>query len=194
MLIYIFRLCSYLVALLILPLAAHAHNWTLNTELSSIGFVSTKKENIAENHLFTRFSGDITNNKATITIIPDSIESGIGIRNDRMKEFLFKTTLYPKITVSADAQVLKSLSINQPIKIEVPANLSLHGTTKDINLNLLVTKNSDASISMISTKPVIIRAEDYGLTDGIIKLANLVGDIPITKAVPTHFSLVFNHM
>jgi len=118
------------------PLISFANTWTLDTAESSISFVSTKKDTVAEAHVFNDFSGSIESNTATVTILPDSVE---------------------------------------------------------IIMDVTILKTTDSSITITSQKPVIIKAEDYNLNEGIIKLSSLVGDIPITKAVPTYFSLVFKN-
>lgn len=172
---------------------AFSHNWILMPETSSISFVSTKKGNIGEAHYFQTFSGGIDNEKATVSIDPASIQSGVEIRDSRMKEHLFKTRLYPTIEISASSEELNSLKIDTPVSMTVSATLSLHNVSNEITLDMLVTKHSNAMLSIVSQKPVIIRAEDYGMSEGVLKLANLVGDIPITQAVPTFFSLNFQH-
>jgi len=175
------------------PLISFANTWTLDTAESSISFVSTKKDTVAEAHVFNDFSGSIESNTATVTILPDSVDSGIGIRNERMREFLFETGVFPKITITAWAGSLGDLPVNVSTKIKVPATLSLHGVSKKIIMDVTILKTTDSSITITSQKPVIIKAEDYNLNEGIIKLSSLVGDIPITKAVPTYFSLVFKN-
>ena len=188
------KIAATALTLSLVSLVSHAHDWVLDTADSSISFVSTKKDNIAETHLFTDFNGNISNDKATVTIMPDSVESGIGIRNERMREFLFETGVFPKITITADTGVLNGLQANVPVKTTIPATLSLHGVEKEISMDVMLLKTANASVTITSQKPVIIKAEDYNLNEGILKLSNLVGDIPITKAVPTYFSLVFNHL
>ena len=72
-------------------------DWTLINEKSKLNFISTKASNIEEIHTFTMLSGKVTENgKALIEIDLGSVETLIPIRNERMKNLLFQTKIYPK--------------------------------------------------------------------------------------------------
>ena len=67
--------------------------WTLNGDDSTLSFISTKAVNVAEIHKFTTLSGgvDDTGNVTGISIALASVDTGIEIRDDRMREMLFDT-------------------------------------------------------------------------------------------------------
>ena len=175
-----------------LPLQVFASGWTLDQQNSSISFVSVKKENIAEAHTFTDFSGVISGSTASVTIKADSVDTIVPIRNERIREFLFETGVYPEISISANVKDLQSIAVDKPAKMSVPATLSLHGVEKEVALDVFVNKSSDGSVIVTSAKPVLVRAADYNLDGGIGKLSEVMGGISITKAVPVMFALVFN--
>lgn len=170
---------------------ATADSWVLNTELSTISFVSTKKDKIAEVHVFDSFTGTIANGNTLVKIEAASVNTGTEIRDDRMREFLFEITDFPKIIISADSAILDGLSTNNPSMLTTPATLTLHGVTNQVDLAIFATKHSDGSVNIVSQKPIVIKASDYNMEGGIIKLSELVGGINITKAVPVSFSLYF---
>ena len=83
--------------LLLLFSSSTFSDWTLINEKSKLNFISTKASNIEEIHTFTMLSGKVTENgKALIEIDLGSVETLIPIRNERMKNLLFQTKIYPK--------------------------------------------------------------------------------------------------
>jgi len=117
-----------------------AARWALNTEKSEVNFISIKKGNIAETHVFNDISGHILNGKAQFTIKPDSVDSRVPIRNERMREFLFETNIYPTIEINANVgDLVRSLKPGQSNMMTIPASLSMHGATKEIKLETRLT-------------------------------------------------------
>lgn len=168
------------------------HAWTLDTEQSSVNFVTIKKTNLAETHQFTDFSGEIKKGKASVTIKADSIDSRVPIRNERMREFLFETGAYPLIQVNSDVtEVLSGLTLGDSKTVSTSATLSMHGVTKEITLELRVNSLSESTMSVSSTEPVLVHAAHYEMVEGIQKLSSLVNGLHIAETVPVYFSLVF---
>ena len=166
--------------------------WPLVQNESSISFVSVKNGKIGEVHTFTDFSGVLDHGKATITIKPDSVDTNVPIRNERAREFLFETGVYPTISISSDVTAaMKEAAEGTTKMLVVPASLSMHGVTKEISLNVSVSQNGKGTLTVSSSKPVLIQAADYNMDSGVAKLAELVGGIPIATAVPVSFVLTF---
>jgi polyisoprenoid-binding protein YceI len=167
--------------------------WVLDSADSRVNFVSIKKGNIGESHNFTDLSGVIVGSNASITIKPDSVESRVPIRNERMRELLFETGIYPTIEVIADvAAQLGDLQNGDSLLATVPAKVSMHGVSNKLELELRISKLSSDVLIVSSTQPVIIRAADYDMVDGIAKLAALVNNLAIAESVPVSFSLQFS--
>lgn len=166
--------------------------WSLAVEESSISFVSVKKGTVGEVHTFTDFSGVLDHGKATVTIKADSVDTSVPIRNERAREFLFETGVYPTISISGDVSAAMSAVKKGTTSIlNLPATLSMHGISKEISLNVSVSRNGKGTVAVASTKPIIIKAADYNMDKGVAKLAELVGGIPIATAVPVSFFLTF---
>jgi len=167
-----------------------AARWALNTEKSEVNFISIKKGNIAETHVFNDISGHILNGKAQFTIKPDSVDSRVPIRNERMREFLFETNIYPTIEINANVgDLVRSLKPGQSNMMTIPASLSMHGATKEIKLETRLSMINANTIVVSSTQSVLIRAADFDMVDGITKLASLVNNLAIAETVPVNFSL-----
>ena len=172
--------------------AKHHQNWQLDSSNSSVSFISIKKSNIAETHTFTEFDGKVDGGTATVTIKTESIESNVDIRNQRMREFLFETGLFPEITIKAEVETaLAELEVGQSQIVSLAANLSMHGVSKDINLVARISKLSKTRLLVSSSQPVLIRAKDYNMLEGVVKLSSLVNNLAIAETVPVSFSLVF---
>ena len=173
----------------------------LNSEHSTIHFISIKNEYIAESHRFNALKGKI-DNEGNVEILIDlnSVETLIPIRDKRMKDFLFDTKNYPNAVISTkiDMDVLKNIRKGKRIIHETSLELDLHGVKKNINTSLVVstlkTENSKKRMVFVSTvKPVIINAADFGLLEGVGKLKELAGLSSIALAIPVTVELVFDY-
>lgn len=183
---------------LLLLLSAHAcaepsqkpASWNLDTANSRVNFVTIKKGNIAESHTFSDVSGSVVAGKASITIKPDSVDSRVPIRNERMREFLFETGLYPSIEIIADVeQVIDNLKPGHSAIVTLPASLSMHGVSEELNLEVRISQLGANTLVVASTQSVLIRAANYNMLEGITKLSSLVNNLPIAETVPVNFSL-----
>lgn len=172
--------------------AGHGDVWNLKKEESNINFVSVKKASIGEVHSFADFSGVIDHDKASISIKTDSVDMLIPIRNERALKFLFESITFPTIEIKSDVSAaIKGAKKGSTSFADVPASLSLHGVTKDITLNVSITRNGKNSITVTSAKPVIINAADYNMDAGIAKLGELAGNIDVATSVPVNFVMTF---
>ncbi len=171
-----------------------AYTWTLDAEKSRVNFVSIKKGNIAESHTFSDISGHVTDGKARVIIKPDSVDSRIPIRDERMREFLFETGVYPTIEIVAEVSAaLKGLEPGNSSLASIPATLSLHGETKELTLDVRISRLNQNTMVVASTQPVLVRAANFNMVDGIIKLSSLVNNLPIAETVPVSFSLLLKN-
>ena len=95
--------------LLLVSGLAHAE-WQLDGAASSVHFVSIKNEAIAESHHFNKLDGSISDaGEATLNIDLASVETGIEIRDQRMREMLFEVAQFPRANISMqmDAALLE---------------------------------------------------------------------------------------
>ena len=162
---------------------------TLDPTGSSLSFVSVKNKDIAEAHVFERLSGSIsTDGGVAILVDVASVNTGIEIRDQRMKEHLFNLAEYSEIRI--DAQVDINILTEGVQNLQIPATLSLVGREVAVQLDVLANKSADDLI-VSSAKPVILNADALGLSAGINTLAELAGGIAIGYSVPVSFSLRF---
>lgn len=168
--------------------------YTLDSTGSSLHFVSTKKLHVIESHGFSGLTGQIsTDGSAEVRIPLDSIESGIDIRNQRMREHLFETATYSEaiISIDLDTDVFMNLAAGQSTVQDYTFSLDLHGMQMPITTQIRITRLSDTSLLVQNTQPIFIAAADFGLLTGIETLRTLAGLDVISFTVPVNFNLLF---
>jgi polyisoprenoid-binding protein YceI len=171
---------------------ANAH-WMLVEDESSLSFVSTKNQHISEIQQFKSLKGEFNpEGRLQVEISLASIDSGIEIRNTRMREKLFLVDSFPSANLTAQLpDNVMNLAKGSSISVMIPAELSVMGISKTVNVTVQVTRKTDNGIVATSTQPILISAADFGLTSGIEILQKLAGLSSIGLTVPVSFNLVF---
>ncbi|WOG26629.1 YceI family protein [Endozoicomonas sp. 8E] len=172
---------------------SNAAQYELNRDISRVSFATVKLEYVIEPASISSLTGSINETGLLTLDIPISgIDTGIGIRNERLNKLFFQSDLFPSAKVSA--QISKSLlALGTVVKqLTVPAKVTLYGQTQELEFPVNVVKCGDL-LSVASTEPVIIRASQFGVpAKNLTELAKTVGQIPISETVPVNFSLVFS--
>lgn len=169
--------------------------WSLDSELSYLNLVTTKNTHNVEVHKFDGLDGSIdSSGVARVTIDLDSIDSGVALRDERMRELLFDTATYPTatITVEVPSALLNDLSVGQTTQTNVTASVDLHGVESSVTSRVSVQRLSSSRILVQSAAPVLTHAADFDLTNGVEALRAIVNLTSISAAVPVDFALVFN--
>jgi polyisoprenoid-binding protein YceI len=173
-----------LLAALLSIAPAHA-DWMVQ-DTSQIGFVSIKNNSIGENNAFQRVSGSISEaGMVAVAIDLTSVETGVGIRNERLQTMLFDVASFPSATVKATlspAQVM-ALRGGGTVTESVALDVSLYGTTVSKTAELLVSVLDD-DVRVTSTQPIMITAQDFGLESGVAALQKIAGLSAISRSIP----------
>ncbi|MDO8328839.1 MAG: YceI family protein, partial [Fluviicoccus sp.] len=162
---------------------------------SYLNFVTTKNTHNVEVHNFGTLSGDISAaGVATLTIDLNSVNTAVALRDQRMRDLLFQTATYPTatVTVAVPATLISSLAVGQSATTDISASLNLHGVNGSITTKVSVQKLSANRVLVQSLSPILVKAGDYALTDGVEALRAAVGIASISVAVPVDFALVFD--
>ncbi len=168
--------------------------WDLDSDNSSLSFITTKNSGVAEVHSFASLVGYVGDNgHVEIGIDLGSVDTAIEIRDERMREFLFETETYPSANVTADIDpaLIAALQPGTVMTTDVAMQLSLHGKDVQLSVPVLAMVESDGTLRVISAEPALLSAFQFDLVDGINKLRELAGLDTISTAVPVTFSLVF---
>jgi|UPI00037EE872 polyisoprenoid-binding protein YceI len=185
-----------IAALLLLPSSLWASDavvpsLTLDAARSAVHITSIKKGHVAETHHFTRLSGGITGHDAQLSIDLASIETGIAKRNERMQQHLFEVanfaTAIADVTVDPTWLTLPTGTVKQ---VTTKVAVDLHGVKKTLNAALTIIATNDG-VLVTTSAPLLLKATDFGLDDGIEKLRTLAKLPSIARAVPVDVQLYF---
>ena len=168
---------------------AHA-DWMLG-DSSRIGFVSIKNNSIGENNVFKRVSGSISERgRVSVSVDLSSVETGIGIRNERLQKMLFEVANFPTATIEAvlsDSQVV-ALKAGGEQTDSLSVNISLHGRTVGKTAHVSVSA-SGGDVRVTTTQPIVITAQEFGLEAGVAALQQIAGLNAISRSIPVTVDL-----
>ncbi len=161
--------------------------WKLNQEQSSISIITTKNNSVSEVSDFKSFSGSIdSNNNLKISIDLSSLETNIPIRNERIVKHLFQTNLYPTADIHTQ---LKPEDLNNGIH-SISFDVDLHGVSSIVQAEFMVLEQHGSKVITLH-KPLLIKASDFALENGITTLKNIAKLNSIDFTVPMHLILTF---
>ena len=160
-------------------------DWTVS-DSSRIGFVSIKNNRIGENNAFERVSGSISESgQVAVSVDLSSVETGIGIRNERLQKMLFEVASFPTASIDAalsDSQIA-ALRAGGARAESVSVNISLHGKTVSKTVNVSVS-SSGGDVRVTTTQPIVITAQEFGLESGVAALQQIAGLNAISRSIP----------
>ena len=156
---------------------------------SQVQFVSIKNNTIGEVNHFETLAGTVNDaGEVEVRVALDSVETNIGIRNQRMKKMLFEVGLYPEavITAQLDAEAVTMLSSGGVTNLALQIDLHGQTVTKDAQLNVAVT---DQGASATTTQPILLTAAEFGLEGGVAALQEVAGLNAISRVFPVTVAL-----
>lgn len=168
--------------------------WALDPAGSRLSYVSIKAGEVAEANRFDTLAGTVAaDGTATLEIDLASVNTGVDIRNERMREIFFGVAEFPKANVTAklDPAAFAGLAVGQSLTRPLKANVTIKGASSDVETEVLVTRVAENRVTVVPTAPVIVSTDMFGLTDELGELRALAQLPSITPAVPVTFSLAF---
>jgi len=166
-----------------------ADKFNIVSELSSVSFATIKKQFVVEPATINGLTGNLDDTgKFEINVPVVNIDTGVSIRNERLKSLFFNSALNPTIAISGQFK-LATLK-NDVEKAIVPASVSFYGKTKAFNFPVMITKAKNA-ITISSYAPVIVKASDFGIpTENLNKLSATVGGLALSDIIPLSINIV----
>ena len=165
-------------------------DWTVS-DSSRIGFVSIKNNRIGENNAFERVSGNISESgQVAVSVDLSSVETGIGIRNERLQKMLFEVASFPTASIDAalsDSQIA-ALRAGGARAESVSVNIRLRGKTVSKTANVSVS-SSGGDVRVTTTQPIVITAQEFGLESGVAALQQIAGLNAISRSIPVTVDL-----
>ncbi|MVV50987.1 YceI family protein [Pseudomonas sp. PB120] len=169
-------------------------DWYLDGESSRLSFVSTKNANISEVQRFLVLHGKVdSKGLAEVEVELDSVNSGIPLRDERMRKDLFQIQTFPDalITAQIDLRPINDLAPGAQLELRLPLTVNLHGKQHAYNAELLATRLDDRRFQVVTLEPLVINAEDFDLAPGLESLRNVAGLSAISLSVPVGAVLIF---
>lgn len=190
--------CTAAVILALLAFGIEKANagqdWTLDPSASVLTYQSVKKNTIVETNKIRNITGTLSAaGDAKITFDLNSVDTGVDLRNVRMRFLFFETFKYPtaEVTAKVDPAAFADLPSKRRIKSTLPFRLSLHGVDKDLEASVVVTMISDTMVSVASEAPVAVHVEDFGLLPNVDKLQQAANVTNIVPTASVSFDFVF---
>ena len=158
---------------------------------SQIQFVSIKNNAIGEVSHFETLSGTVTEaGEVEVRVALDSVETNIGIRNERMKKLLFEVGLYPEAVITArlDPAVMVAAASGAGDSVTAMLQIDLHGqvVSKRAALKIAATDNG---VSVTTVQPILLNASEFELEGGVAALQNVAGLNAISRVIPVTVAL-----
>ncbi|WP_223484020.1 YceI family protein [Pseudomonas sp. A-RE-19] len=187
--------CKTLAFLLLAGITVSAQaNWYLDGESSRLSFISTKNANICEVQRFLVLHGKVDpNGLAEVEVELESVNSGIPLRDERMRKELFEIQTFPEalITTQIDLRPINDLAPGAQLELRLPLTVNLHGKQHQYNAELLATRLDDRRFQVVTLEPLVISAEDFDLAPGLESLRKVAGLSSISLSVPVSAVLIF---
>lgn len=172
---------------------AHA-DWYLDNESSRLSFVTTKNTEVAEVQRFLVLHGKVdAKGAARLEVELGSINSGIPLRDERMRKELFEIKTFPEAQISAqiNLQPINDLASGAQLELRLPLSVTLHGKTQTYSAELLATRLDERRFQVVTLEPVVLHAEDFDLAPGVATLRKAAGLKSISLSVPVGAVLIF---
>ena len=176
---------------------AHA-SWRVDNAQSTFTFVTTKAgapgtAAIEEVQSFRQIEGTVRDD-GTLQFAVDlaSVETNVGLRNDRIKDMLFKVAEHPQavFTGSVDTHRLETLPAGGTADIDLTGNLAIAGQSNQVAAHLRVVKLEHHALLVTTRSPVIVNLKDYGLQDGVDALRTVMNLNVLSSSAPVSFSVL----
>jgi polyisoprenoid-binding protein YceI len=174
--------------------------WAIDNAQSNLNFVSTKAGQagvggIGEVQTFKRFSGGLdATGQIKLVIDLGSVDTGVEIRDERLRTMLWNVKATPLATFSAklSPENMAKLSRDAISDIDVAGQLELAGQTKPVSTQLRATRISGNKMMVVTRAPIVINSNDYGLKAGVEAMREVMGLNFLASTAPVNFALVLN--
>jgi polyisoprenoid-binding protein YceI len=177
--------------------SAHAA-WRVDNGQSTFDFVTSKAGMsgvgaIQEVQTFKQIGGTVSDDgKLEFSVDLASVETNIPLRNERLKEMLFKVANSPQATFTAtvDAHRFQAMRPGALADIDLNGQLTISGQSNALSAHLRVVKLASGALQVSTRAPIVVNLKDYGLQDGVEALRNVMNLNVLASSAPVTFSVV----
>lgn len=178
-----------------LPVVA---DWQLDAEQSSLQFISSKlvqgsHATIFEINQFDRFSGGIDQQQTWLTVETASVNTKVPIRDERIREHVFKSDRYPQAKVQAaiNAAAVEKIKPGGMHTQDVKGTLTLLNQTHPVSARVNMIRLDADTLVLQTQTPALLNTRQYQMQEGFLKLKELVNLFHIPMTILVDFRLVF---
>jgi hypothetical protein len=174
---------------------ALAGAWDLDPAASAIRVASLKNDSLSESHSFTDLTGAVAENGAALVAIGlGSIDTGVAIRDERMREMLFDLPAHPfaLVTTRVDLSGLEDLAVGAVREIAAPIRVEANGVSVETDAILRIARVGPDRVAVATAEPVAVDVRTFGFGAGVEALRAVAGLDAIAPIVPTSVWLVFD--
>ena len=170
-----------------------AADWSIDSETSVLHFLSTKNAQVTEVHKFDSFNGTLSDSgKLSVAVDLSSVNTAIDIRNQRMQDMLFNVSKFAQATFEANLpESMMNLKAGEVANGNVDGILVLHGKAVPTSFSVTASKVDEGTLTVSTNAPTLIKAESFGLAEGVAALQKIAGLKSITTTVPVTFAVTF---
>ncbi|MCV6609901.1 MAG: hypothetical protein OIF55_03930 [Amphritea sp.] len=172
--------------------------WSLN-EGADLTFLSTKiftdERTVTEQSRFSMVSGAVSDaGKLELIIDLSSVSTGIGIRDQRLRDWVFEDQRYQTAAISAQIDIARvnALQAGQSLRLQQSLNLSVRGHSLPLNADILLQRMSDGEIQVVTLSPLVLDTASMTMSHGVEQLVEVMGLAVIVTQVPVMFSGTFS--
>lgn len=176
--------------------STHVGEWVLNNQASKLNFITTKNASKTEVQTFKNLQGKIVGTKVSMSVDLSSVDTGIEIRDERLRKLFFNTAKFPMATVEIDlnkSDLGSAMKPGQRKILKLDAEITLLDVTQTVPVELQVIALAQKELLVTSYLPIIIDLKNFNLLKGVNALREIAKLQSINAAVPVTFSLFFSH-
>lgn len=188
---------AWLPVLFIVWMPMSAAAWSIDPSQSQISYLSSKlvaqsHQTIVEDNVFESFSGSVSaDGEVRLSIDADSVNTGVEIRDERVRLHAFDTKNHPQLVFTAKLdKSVDSLQVGEVVVQELPGTLKMRGIENKLTVHLVVVRNAEDTVLVQTLRPLLVNAADYEMTEGFEQLRALVSLFNIPQIIPVSVKLV----
>ncbi|MCR9279539.1 MAG: YceI family protein [Pseudomonadaceae bacterium] len=173
-------------------------HWLLDNERSSLSFVSIKAADLPETHRFTSLSGTVSDDgSARVSIDLASVDTGIEIRDERMREIVFApiaaagSNATAVVTTQIDLAAIQALPVGSQRDEMVELEIEFGPVTLSQTAEMTILKMASDEVVVTSRQPLLLNAGLLGIGEALDTLQALAGLPSISRAVPVDVQLTY---
>jgi polyisoprenoid-binding protein YceI len=172
--------------------------YRVDAQQSTLNFVTTKAGaagvvGVTEVAQFSRFAGTMgADGRIALEVDLASVDTGVGIRDDRMRTLLFNVAASPKARFAAvvDPAWVSGIGVNTSRDVDLTGTLTLAGQTQPVAAKLRVARLERGALQVATRAPIVVDANQFGLKAGVEALREAVALNFLASAAPVTFTMV----